>query len=60
MDLVDFLIKTSTMKHPDYWTIIKLWNDYFQGFFTNITVVAAVLPIMAKRNAISKFKFMNI
>ena len=27
MDLVDFIIKTSTMTHPGYWTIIKLWSD---------------------------------
>ena len=27
MDTVDFIIKTSTMTHPDYWTIIKLWSD---------------------------------
>ena len=24
MDVVDFIIKTSSMTHPDYWTIIKL------------------------------------
>ena len=24
---MDFIIKTSTMTHPDYWTIVKLWND---------------------------------
>ena len=27
MDMVDFINKTPTMTHPDYWTIIKLWSD---------------------------------
>ena len=27
MDVVDFIIKTATRKHPDYWTIIKLWKN---------------------------------
>ena len=27
MDVVDFIIKTSTMTHPDYWAMIKLWSD---------------------------------
>ena len=27
MDVVDFIIKTSTMTHPAYWTIMKLWSD---------------------------------
>ena len=27
MGLVDFIIKTSTMTHSDYWKIIKLWSD---------------------------------
>ena len=27
MDVVDFIIKISTMAHLDYRTIIKLWSD---------------------------------
>ena len=27
MDVIDFNIKSSTMTHANYWTIIKLWSD---------------------------------
>ena len=29
MDVVDFIIKTSSMTRPDYWTIIKIWYHLY-------------------------------
>ena len=49
MEVVDFTFKTSTMTHPDYWTIIKLWSENYVEF-PEILKIAEVTPIYEKAN----------
>ena len=59
------LILKSFLRHPSesktFWpSRISYLRCYFKDFFTNISVVAAKLPIIVRPNAILNYKFVNI